>query len=510
VPFGVELPELKWLPTFEDAVGDLRHLPVSWDSQKVTSPPTWWSSSLRTTDSSVDGHAIIENAYTARQYSLIRYPVRWEPGDKEADVLARYYAEFGELPEEFRYEGAGKHRGITRDKVLIDRGLDPGGFSQPRCWPLDEPGRVINGAGPYMLFHPDGRLATNREVARVMGFPDAWKCGSLRGDKRLHSYWGKGSSVAPGEWVLNWLRESLDGSPGSLAGELQPDGSYLINVASHWRAVEKKVYGSSAPAPLSPSSSPASPRQPRARRSLGSIPGSFTHRDCDRMIVREVFEQRVYEPLLSRVKPGDVVLDLGAHIGCFTRLALEAGARVIAVEMLPGNLELLSKNTAGFKDLTIISGAVTNDLVGTEKKVTAIMARNPMGAFVNGTKRTVAKPSEDRSWQVSAIPMLQLMASYWPAHLKFDIEASEYGVIWPRELATYGVSTVTGEYHVQTEELLQKAQVLQAKFTAAGYTASRQPPVKPSGWGHLVTHILTPSVKKATPEQSPQLAATGS
>jgi FkbM family methyltransferase len=44
-------------------------------------------------------------------------------------------------------------------------------------------------------------------------------------------------------------------------------------------------------------------------------------------------------------KPGDVVLDCGAHVGLYTRTALRAGARlVVAIEPAPSNLECLRRN----------------------------------------------------------------------------------------------------------------------------------------------------------------------
>ena len=48
------------------------------------------------------------------------------------------------------------------------------------------------------------------------------------------------------------------------------------------------------------------------------------------------------------IRRGDIVLDCGANVGVFTRVALDAGARkVIAIEPAPENLEALRRNFKG-------------------------------------------------------------------------------------------------------------------------------------------------------------------
>jgi FkbM family methyltransferase len=58
-------------------------------------------------------------------------------------------------------------------------------------------------------------------------------------------------------------------------------------------------------------------------------------------------ERKMYGEGRHGVRPGDVVLDCGAHIGFFARQALAAGARlVVAIEPAPENLECLRRNLA--------------------------------------------------------------------------------------------------------------------------------------------------------------------
>jgi FkbM family methyltransferase len=55
--------------------------------------------------------------------------------------------------------------------------------------------------------------------------------------------------------------------------------------------------------------------------------------------------QKVYDHPQVHVRPGDVVIDCGAHIGGFTRVALRAGARlVVAIEPEQANLVAFRRN----------------------------------------------------------------------------------------------------------------------------------------------------------------------
>lgn len=237
MPFGVELPELKRLPTFGDAVGDLVHQPIDWELNPYAEAATWYSARYRAPDGLVDGHELRQNRFTQR-LSDIHAGAGWHDGEREADVLLRYYENHSSLPESYQYETPGK--ALTRDKQLIERNLDPGGFNQTKAWRWDKPGRVISGAGPYMVWNSRaGRLLTNREAARVMGFPDEWRVASLQRDPKLSSYWGKGTSVAPANWVMTWLNRSLNGEPGSVVGERLDHRDRLVNVTDHWKSVKR-------------------------------------------------------------------------------------------------------------------------------------------------------------------------------------------------------------------------------------------------------------------------------
>jgi len=56
-------------------------------------------------------------------------------------------------------------------------------------------------------------------------------------------------------------------------------------------------------------------------------------------------EMKIYGTGPRDVQPGDVVLDCGANVGVFTRMALQRGAKtVVAIEPAPENIECLRRN----------------------------------------------------------------------------------------------------------------------------------------------------------------------
>lgn len=66
-----------------------------------------------------------------------------------------------------------------------------------------------------------------------------------------------------------------------------------------------------------------------------------------KVITQEIFEDNCYEEIYP-VKPGDVVLDLGASIGPFTWSIMDKASKVIAVEPSKELVPLIEKNTVGY------------------------------------------------------------------------------------------------------------------------------------------------------------------
>lgn len=251
VPFGVEVPVLQQLPTIEDAIGDLCGLKIRWDEQPVKHSPSWWAKRLRREDGLVDGHYTDDTPFARAMRTVTRDDggVEWAPGEDVNATLRAYYRKHGRLPEEWHdrpYHGKrGDEAGrfTTQEAALVGQNFNTGGFARARRWRWNRPGFVITGAGFYSTWHPEGRYYTHREIARVMGFPDAYVVGEARTERALCAYWGKGTSVAPAKFVTDWAHRSLDGNPGTVVGELLDEGDRLIDVSNIWRPVARAQFG---------------------------------------------------------------------------------------------------------------------------------------------------------------------------------------------------------------------------------------------------------------------------
>lgn len=122
--------------------------------------------------------------------------------------------------------------------------------------------------------------------------------------------------------------------------------------------------------------------------------------------------------MLDLVRPGDKVLDLGAHVGTFSLAAAAAGAHVLAVEGSPRNVRLLRESVVrnDFAHVTVVHAAA-GDRPGTVQFVDD----GPWGrvSTADGDAATVAVP---------AVTLTELLAELrWGpvAFVKMDVEGSE-------------------------------------------------------------------------------------
>jgi len=71
-----------------------------------------------------------------------------------------------------------------------------------------------------------------------------------------------------------------------------------------------------------------------------------------------------YRSLLSGLRPGDVIFDVGANLGHKTTIFLRLGARVIAIDPDPANIDILEKSFLRYrlfpKPVTLVAKAVSD------------------------------------------------------------------------------------------------------------------------------------------------------
>jgi FkbM family methyltransferase len=92
-------------------------------------------------------------------------------------------------------------------------------------------------------------------------------------------------------------------------------------------------------------------------------------------------------PRYASIRPGDIVLDLGANIGEFSLYAARRGAQVFAVEPDPSVIDLLRHNVAG-RPVTVLPVAVWNR----DEPVTFNLAADDADSSIigNGSARAVS------------------------------------------------------------------------------------------------------------------------
>jgi len=137
---------------------------------------------------------------------------------------------------------------MTKAQRLIDTNFNMGHNQQIR-WHSDRPANVITGGACHLVVHPSlPRTLTQREAARVQGFPDGWKIFPVRNAPDLGPGWGKGVPVQAGQWIGEWAAASLNGNPGPIRGQTlaqynkklgqkfgSMDNEFIIDVTNDWK-----------------------------------------------------------------------------------------------------------------------------------------------------------------------------------------------------------------------------------------------------------------------------------
>lgn len=136
-------------------------------------------------------------------------------------------------------------------------------------------------------------------------------------------------------------------------------------------------------------------------------------------MLRNHYEKDTTDLFGRIITPGMTVLDVGGHIGYFTRLfsrAVGPQGRVIAFEPDPSNFALLKKNTAHLSNVTAINAAMTEH-------------KGPIDFYhivdSTGCHTTIPSDAPAEKFTVEGIPIDSLSPDINPDIIKIDIEGGE-------------------------------------------------------------------------------------
>ena len=186
---------------------------------------------------------------------------------------------------------------------------------------------------------------------------------------------------------------------------------------------------------------------------------------ADRAAFMQVCIADEYGNLLNLIKEGDVVLDLGANIGCFTLLASrKVGTRgsVLAIEPDPGNFAQLQLNLS----VNIVGNSETvNRAIYNEENVVIGWKSDGVGSMIeNGAATTVL------TCDISTL--IDFIARNGSKHIliKSDIEGAEkYLFRDPRiQQVLENVDALAMEVHEQHVYLSIREKLMENGFSVSG------------------------------------------
>ena len=169
---------------------------------------------------------------------------------------------------------------------------------------------------------------------------------------------------------------------------------------------------------------------------------SYISKIIDSHMAFTCITERQYEPDGYAIQNGDVVVDIGAHIGSFALLAHARGARVVACEPSPENYRMLSKNIAcnNMHNITALQICIAGD---DGVRELFLDARNAARNGLYGAGHSVSVPA------LSIAELLRQQNIAQCDFLKMDCEGAEYEITEAAPLETFThINKIAMEYHL--------------------------------------------------------------
>ncbi len=170
--------------------------------------------------------------------------------------------------------------------------------------------------------------------------------------------------------------------------------------------------------------------------------------------INEIWADRYYFKNMIDIKPGDIVIDVGAHIGMFSLLAAFCGARkVYAYEPEPNNFDMLKKNIHenGYDDVIIPINKAVSDKKG------KLTLQYHLGMLKNTGKLSTHYLGGDEA-QIT-VPSVRLDDELLKIgtcnFLKMDCEGAEYDIFkGMNQISLEKIGRIVMEWHNSTRDAI--------------------------------------------------------
>jgi len=187
-------------------------------------------------------------------------------------------------------------------------------------------------------------------------------------------------------------------------------------------------------------------------------------------VVSDMIGESIVNYLIPEVDYTDkVCLDLGANVGGFTKIAMDAGAsKVIAVECDPRNYNMMADAFENSENVELIHGAVS----ASEEDTIKIYKNNSQK---NHCSTSIIKKKNNQFKEYSEVQNIRfndLVEKYSPDIIKIDIEGAEYQII--EDVLAYYPDVLFIELHAGTFESIVRESV---QLVVDKYPTNRVEPI---------------------------------
>jgi FkbM family methyltransferase len=195
-------------------------------------------------------------------------------------------------------------------------------------------------------------------------------------------------------------------------------------------------------------------------------------------ILANVVYRDEYGIMQQHFDPGDVIVDVGAHIGSFSFLCHLLGSRAIfSYEPGERNFQLLRRNVGSLPGVHLFQAAVwRNDGDGQQELILSEDSRNSGAHSVLAAGHILRFPGQQLldpsgpSYQVTSVPLDAILERFNRIKLlKLDCEGSEFPILLTsRQLSR--VERIVGEIHEMEGSIVK---LLDGHSRVPGYAAYR-------------------------------------